>query len=284
MFRAILVISLFIGCLPIYLEIDNVFSLSKLDKGFITYTLDKDAQAKYHFTKTQPKSWVSLNEISPNAYYAIQINEDWNFFEHHGVDLTQVGSALYDYFQGAKLRGASTISQQFIKNYLLTSKRNILRKIREFYLTLIMEQNLSKERILELYLNTIEYGPGLYGILNASKFYFKKLPKDLLPEEGAFLALILPNPAVFSRSFYEKKISQGAKKEIQNVLHKMAIMKYITKQEKFLASTRQLSFEDQEDADHITESLSSPVRGTTKAQEIEFYNNDDDYIVETIDD
>ncbi len=138
--------------------------------------------------------WVSFNNISPNVVKAILVSEDQKFYVHHGFDVTQIEHAIEEYNEGKRLRGASTITQQLARNIFLSPSKNILRKAMETYFTFLMELILTKKRILELYLNTIEMGKNIYGIGRASKVYFNKDAKYLTRLQSALIAAALPNP------------------------------------------------------------------------------------------
>jgi monofunctional biosynthetic peptidoglycan transglycosylase len=121
--------------------------------------------------------------------------EDAKFFHHGGFDWAQVEDALETNFdEGGYRRGASTITMQVARNLFLWRGKSLVRKVLEVYLTWRLEQTLTKERILELYLNAAEWGPGIYGIGEASRHYFAKLPSELTLGESALLAAILPKP------------------------------------------------------------------------------------------
>jgi len=126
------------------------------------------------------------------------VAEDVNFFSHHGFALDEMQNALEDALRDHELpRGASTITQQLAKNLWLSRSRNPLRKGKEALLTWQLERQLSKRRILELYLNVVEFGPGLYGVGAASQRYFGKAPADLDDAEAAQLAAVLPKPSTW---------------------------------------------------------------------------------------
>jgi len=133
--------------------------------------------------------------IAPALKRAVLVAEDIRFFEHHGFDYGEMKTALEDALEEREVpRGASTITQQLAKNLWLSPSRNPLRKVKEAILTWQLERKLSKTRILELYLNVAELGPGLYGAGAASRRYFGKSPADLSEDEAAQLAASLPNP------------------------------------------------------------------------------------------
>lgn len=138
--------------------------------------------------------WVPIDEISPYLQLAVICAEDQTFLSHSGFDREAIEKALESNEKGKKLRGGSTISQQTAKNAFLWPDRTWLRKGLEAYFTLLIETFWSKERILEVYLNSIEMGPGVFGAEAASQYWFKKSATDLRPENAAAIAAILPSP------------------------------------------------------------------------------------------
>ncbi|WP_455243562.1 monofunctional biosynthetic peptidoglycan transglycosylase [Petrachloros mirabilis] len=140
-------------------------------------------------------TWVPLSRISPHLPRAVVAAEDASFFEHDGFDWEGIkDAALYNLEKGEFKRGASTISQQLAKNLYLSNERSIFRKAHEALITSSLEHHLSKERILEIYLNVAEWGNGVYGAEAASRHHFRKPARDLTPDEAAWLAAILPSP------------------------------------------------------------------------------------------
>lgn len=141
------------------------------------------------------KKWVNLSEISPYLIKAVLIAEDDRFYMHEGFDIEGIKEAIQkDLKKGKFVAGGSTISQQLAKNLFLTPEKTVARKLREAIITWKLEKALSKRRILELYLNVVEWGPGIFGAEAASNYYFGKSAKELTPEEASRLAAILPNP------------------------------------------------------------------------------------------
>lgn len=139
--------------------------------------------------------WVPLEQISPHLYQAVVASEDNNFMKHHGLDLGAIKKAReFNRTSTNRKRGASTISQQTAKNVFLWPARTYLRKGFELYFTLLMETVWSKKRVMEVYLNMIEMGPGIYGAEAASRYYFRKPASALTREEATMLAISLPNP------------------------------------------------------------------------------------------
>lgn len=141
--------------------------------------------------------WVALDDISENLQLAVICGEDQSFLRHNGFDIIAIEKALEHNRKGRKIKGASTISQQTAKNVFLWPQRSWLRKGLEAYFTFLIEIVWSKERIMEVYLNSIEMGPGIYGAEAASLHWFKKKASKLVPSEAAALAAILPRPLTY---------------------------------------------------------------------------------------
>lgn len=138
--------------------------------------------------------WVSLEKISPKLQLAVVCSEDQNYLKHFGVDWGAIQKAMKENEKGKRIRGGSTITQQTAKNVFLWQGRSYLRKGLELWFTLLIEVFWSKERIMEVYLNSIEMGNGIYGAEAASKHWFHKSAKKLTKDEAAAIAAILPNP------------------------------------------------------------------------------------------
>ena len=196
--------------------------------------------------------WVPIDKISPNLQRAVLAGEDTNFLTHHGFDWDAIQKSWEDAQKEAEKeakeegdndpndwqlpnldkdsiidsiltslgypktsnfkRGASTITQQLAKNLYLSEERSFTRKIREYIITRSLESNLSKRRILEIYLNVIEWGDGIYGAEAASRFYFKKSAADLSPQEAAYLSAMIPSPLnVFNPQKNPKRVTRRQK-------------------------------------------------------------------------
>jgi monofunctional biosynthetic peptidoglycan transglycosylase len=172
--------------------------------------------------------WVPLDRISPQLQRAVIAGEDDNFATHHGFDYQAIQRAWDQAQKEAEKeaqregendswlpnlpdfkRGASTISQQLAKNLYLSSERSFMRKGQEAIITYFMERNLPKKRILELYLNVIEWGDGIYGAEAASQYYFHKPAANLNAREAAFLSAMIPNPrTVFNPQVNPKRVAR----------------------------------------------------------------------------
>jgi len=149
--------------------------------------------------------WVNYELISNNLKRSVLAAEDDTFFNHHGFNWTEI-KKIYNSMKKTKKikRGGSTITQQLAKNLYLGPEKTIFRKIKEAIITVSLEKTLPKKRILELYLNLIEWGPGIFGIEAASQFYYHKSAHDLTLQESAYLAAIIPNPLKYSTTKYRK--------------------------------------------------------------------------------
>lgn len=169
-------------------------------------------------------TWVPMEKISPDMAIAVVASEDAHFIEHNGFDWEQIEQAYTEAEKGKRLRGASTISQQTAKNVFLWPGRSWVRKGLEAYFTVLIEFFWSKERIMEVYLNSIETGEGLYGIAAVAEKNFKKSPDKLNRHECALIAATLPNP----RRFSSKKPSKYIIKRQTAILKEM---KYIRNSE-----------------------------------------------------
>ncbi|MEK7287869.1 MAG: monofunctional biosynthetic peptidoglycan transglycosylase [Elusimicrobiota bacterium] len=157
----------------------------------------------------QRRRWVPYESISPYLRYAVVVAEDGSFFEHKGLDMVQIKEALRrDWEKRSLAYGGSTITQQLAKNLYLTPSKNPLRKIKEALIARRLEKELGKRRILELYLNVVEWGSGIYGAEEASRQYFNKPASDLTSEESARLAAYLPSPIRLARPRNAKYIDK----------------------------------------------------------------------------
>jgi monofunctional glycosyltransferase len=188
-----LVISIFLVILFRFAPIPGTFLM------LARYFEDRPANAKPYLLQ---KEWVSIDDISENLVLAVVCSEDQRFEEHVGFDIDAIEKAINANKKlkkkGKPIHGASTISQQTAKNVFLWQGRNFIRKGFEVYFTLLIETFWSKKRIMEVYLNVIEMGDGIFGAEAASNIYFGKHAKELSPREAALIAAILPNPREWS--------------------------------------------------------------------------------------
>jgi monofunctional biosynthetic peptidoglycan transglycosylase len=175
-------------------------SVEPLKKRSFSMTIQvKDWQGDYHPFVVGPKNpyWAGGKSIPAEMKWAVILAEDDNFYRHEGIDVKAIKKAIqYDLEKQSLARGASTITQQTAKNLFLSREKTISRKIKEVILAKRMEQELTKGRILELYLNVVELGPMVYGIGHGARYYFGKPASALTPRESSFLAAMLPGPRV----------------------------------------------------------------------------------------
>lgn len=168
-------------------------------------------------------NYVKLSEVSPFMIHAIIVAEDGSFYSHKGFDWKEIQESFEANLRtGSAKRGGSTLTQQLAKNVFLNQEKSLLRKVKEAYLAYGIENHYKKDFILEKYLNVVEFGPGLYGIKNASEHYFKKPPSQLNPLEAAWLAHLLPNPKVYSQAFKKGTLTPFSKKMVTIILKRMA--------------------------------------------------------------
>jgi monofunctional glycosyltransferase len=157
--------------------------------------MQRRLQAWIHHTPYHERyRFIPLNQISPDLQHAVIAAEDSRFYQHHGFDWHEIEIAAEDDVEGGRSRGASTITQQLVKNLFFGTGRSILRKGAEATLVPVAEFVLGKRRILEIYLNVVEWGPGIYGAEPASRYYYGTAARNTAREPAARLAAILPAP------------------------------------------------------------------------------------------
>jgi monofunctional biosynthetic peptidoglycan transglycosylase len=157
--------------------------------------IQRRLQAWIHHTPYHERyKFVPLSQISPDLQHAVIAAEDARFYEHHGFDWHEIHIAAEDDLEGGRTRGASTITQQLVKNLFFGTGRSVLRKGAEFTLVPVAEIVLGKRRILEIYLNVVEWGPGIYGAESACRYYEGTAARSIGREQAARLAAILPAP------------------------------------------------------------------------------------------
>lgn len=163
--------------------------------------------------------WVPLEEISPNLQKAVIASEDGNFLNHYGFDFQAMQKAFKNNQKGKRIKGGSTISQQTAKNVFLWQGRSYLRKGLEAYFTVLIELIWGKKRIMEVYLNSIEMGKGVYGAEEAAKHWYRKSAVNLTKREAAGIAAILPNPLKYKAINSSSYIERRKDKILRNMRH-----------------------------------------------------------------
>ena len=242
-----------IGIVGIFVTFLSAFLYAKFSpkleiKSANSITLfDKDKEVFFQGSGT--KEWVGLDEISKNVINATISTEDKNFYKHKGFDLFRILKATYINISSRKTKqGASTITQQYAKNLFLDFDKTWKRKWDEALYTIRLEANYSKDEILEGYLNTINYGHGMYGIENASQFYFNKSAKDLDLAEASILVGIPKSPSNYSPLVNE----QIAKNRQKTILNMMVKNNFISEEEANNAHQQNLTYYGKKDDDNST--------------------------------
>lgn len=174
----------------------NVQALSRTNPGKTTVMLQREREARgAKRTPRHAQTWVSLSRVSRHLIHAVLAAEDPSFFGHEGIDWDAVKESLETNWRKKSFaRGGSTITQQLAKNLFFETRKSVTRKLREFVVARWLEEDLSKKRILELYLNVIEWGDGVYGCEAAARRYYGKSAADLLETEAAGLTAMIPSP------------------------------------------------------------------------------------------
>lgn len=204
-----------------------------------TKLLDRNGNLIYEIYSDKRRSPIELSEIPDNVKKATIAIEDKDFYKHQGFSITGIIRAVYKTAFQQKLEGGSTISQQLVKNSLLSPERTIRRKIREFMLTIVIEGIYTKDQILEMYLNQIPYGGTAYGIEAASETYFGKAAKDLTLAEAALIAGLPQRPSTYSPFGAHPELAKERQKE---VLKQMVANKFISQEEADKASKEALKY------------------------------------------
>lgn len=171
-----------------------VLALRFIDPAVWMWQIQRNLNPPQGYPENSQQIWVPLKQISPAMQLAVIASEDQKFPLHWGLDLESIADALSGNENGGRVRGASTLTQQTAKNLFLWPAKSYLRKGLEAGLTVLMETLWNKPRILEVYLNIAEFGPGIYGVEAASQAYFHKSAHHLSATEAARLAAVLPNP------------------------------------------------------------------------------------------
>lgn len=210
--------------------------------------------------KSRPGGWVRLGEVPAYTVAAVLLSEDASFWSHNGFDPLETWNAFKtNLAKGKFARGGSTISQQVVKNVYLSGEKSLERKVRELVLALRMERQVSKRKILEVYLNIAEFGEGIYGINAASRHYFHKSPGALSPKESAFLAVLLPSPKKYSSSFRRKALSPFMRASVRRVLRKLLITHRISNEDYLRELRAPLAFEAVPDPDPVVPGIDDEI-------------------------
>lgn len=185
------------------------------------------------------KGWITNKRVSRHVLHAIIASEDGKFYTHHGIDWeSTLQSARYNWQRKRYARGASTISQQVVKMAFLAREKTLIRKAREALGVTLMELMLSKDQILEWYINLAEFGDGVYGINQGSWHYFKTKPELLTIEQAVHLALVLPSPNAWSGGLRRRDLTRFGQRRFAAILNNLKSAGYITKTQWITALSR----------------------------------------------
>jgi hypothetical protein len=207
-------------------------AISRL-RGDFVYRSD-DGPGPHRRVDVSPSSpdFIALQDVPPLFVRTLLLAEDAGFYGHRGIDLRELPSALLtNWSRGGAARGASTITQQLAKNLFLSRDKEVGRKLQELAITFLLESALGKDRILEIYLNIIEWGPNLRGLRPAARHYFDCEPQALTPAQMAFLVSIIPGPIKYQRSFARGTPGPGLRLLIDNLLAKLRSVDAIGEEE-----------------------------------------------------
>ncbi len=212
--------------------------------------------------------WVPYDSISPFMETAVLVCEDGRFERHHGFDFEAIENSIRDnLIQGRFARGASTISMQLAKNLYLGKEKTLGRKLQEAALTVLLEQQLSKQAMMELYLNVIEFGPGIYGIGPAAHYYFAKRASDLSLGQALYIATILPNP---ERQHFgpDGKVSEAWTRYLQRLMHIAKKIGRVTDAELQAGLAEQVAFHVADAGGGLPATAPAPEEGTDTPSEL----------------
>lgn len=217
-----------LACLSILLFVPPVYRLRSLAGVEVTRLDPRFGEYTVHLGPAD-KRWVPIRIISRHALYAVIVAEDARFYSHIGIDPKEIWiSFLLNLNRGHFARGASTITQQVVKMAFLKREKTLLRKVREAIGALVLEQLMTKDEILEWYINLVEFGVGIYGVRDASRIYFQSRPEFLSVSQAILLAMVLPNPPRWSKSLKNKKLTPFGRKRFLQIVQQLRGNGYIT--------------------------------------------------------
>lgn len=234
----------------------DIFGCRARERGSEDPIAERLAGTFMHYVEEEREVWLSfligpenpdfvpIAEVSPHILNSFMTTEDSRFYDHNGFIPREFKSALVKNLQAGYFRfGASSITMQTVKNVLLYREKTLARKLQELFLTWYIETQLEKDRIFEIYVNAIEYGPGLYGIGPATRHYFGKHPRDVSPVEAAFLSSLLPSPKQRYKQYCEDRLWRTSEVKIQRILTYMHERQRLTDEEYEAARVTPLVFD-----------------------------------------
>ncbi len=201
-----------VGALLLWCSVPNVEALAEANPSTTAFIEIRRAEAEAAGKKLDLKwQWRPIGKISRYLRAAVIYAEDYNFYRHDGVDWAAIEDAIETNLdKGSLAIGGSTITQQLAKNLFLSPSRSLIRKAREMLIAFELEDQLSKQRILELYLNVVEWGDGVFGAEAASRYWFKHTSQTLTPAEAVRLAIALPNPFTRAPNIRKPELTKKA--------------------------------------------------------------------------
>jgi monofunctional biosynthetic peptidoglycan transglycosylase len=206
----IIAVSAWIGSYFVYPNVSRLADENPEKSAFMGFR--EQESAKKGKARKIVRQWVPLSNISPYLIQAVLIGEDDKFWQHEGFDVERLQEALEKDIKLGKFKeGGSTVTQQLAKNLFLTPEKSPVRKIKEAILTWRLERELSKERILELYLNVVEWGDGVFGAEAAARTHFGKSASAITPDEAVLMAAVLPNPRRFNPNGNSRYVKNRAR-------------------------------------------------------------------------
>lgn len=225
-------------------SVPPALSTARLRNGFTHRVTMRDGRQRMVRLFNGSGSYAALANISPNMVAAVLTTEDASFWRHSGFLPKQFGAALKRNLKAGRVRlGASTVTMQMVKNVFLSHERTLSRKFQELVLTEYVERTLSKNRIMELYLNVIEFAPGVYGVRRAAEHYFGKHPRELTSLEAAYLALMLPSPVRRHAHFCRGELTERFDRKLRYIHGLMFSRGHISEDEYLLWKDAPLTFD-----------------------------------------
>ncbi len=207
-------------------------AVTKLAGPFVHVARGSDGDMQKILVGPESPDFIAIEDVPPRFLRALLLAEDTSFYGHHGIDLAEVPVAMAtDWVRGRAARGASTITQQLVKNLFLSREKSVSRKLQELALSLLVDDSLSKARILEIYLNIIEWGPRVFGLRPAARYYFGIEPEELSTKQMAFLVCMIPGPIKYQRSIATGVPSPAFERLMTNLLSKLLAVGEIDQEE-----------------------------------------------------
>ncbi|MGZ6098583.1 MAG: transglycosylase domain-containing protein [Myxococcaceae bacterium] len=209
---------------------------------FIYRPVDSVGHTREISVGPQNPNFVPISDLPRYVSRAVTTSEDAGFWFHPGFDFDEMKESIIDAAEGSRVRGASTLTQQLAKNLFLSRERTFARKVREALFTVALEASLPKSRLMEIYLNIIEWGPGIYGLGEASRHYFGVNPRSLSVQQAAFLATIIPNPVRYHAMFERGRLPAAWQHKVRNLVRKLETNGIIDASQAFQAEFTPLKF------------------------------------------